>query len=304
LSGKYGVRGIPTLILLDAKTGEVINNDGRTGVMADPKGESFPWRPPALSDMLDCVYVDAQQNTYSWSDFAGKTVCLYFSAHWCGPCRMFTPSFAKFYRENAEKKDFEVIFVSSDNDEASFAEYLGEMPWKAIAFENAKGRENLGRHFEVQGIPNMVVLDSNLNVITNKGVMCLRADETGADFPWYPKPFEQLNGGTAMDLNEKPGLIVFAESNPSYIEELRAFSSALEEKNEKPAMKFFYVNMSDPIVDRVKQLMNAGVGVSMGVLDIPKQRFALYYGEEISQATIKEFYEGCLGGQVEFVTMG
>ena len=52
-------------------------------------------------------------------------VGIYFSAHWCPPCRMFTPELVKIYEQcKAEGKSFEVVFVSSDRDEASFAEYL------------------------------------------------------------------------------------------------------------------------------------------------------------------------------------
>ena len=65
---------------------------------------------------------------------AGKVVGIYFSAHWCPPCRGFTPELVKFYNANHEGKNFEIIFVSSDRDEKSFKEYYNDMPWLALAF--------------------------------------------------------------------------------------------------------------------------------------------------------------------------
>jgi nucleoredoxin len=42
---------------------------------------------------------------------------LYFSAHWCGPCKSFTPTFAKEYEKlKSDGKNVEVVFVSSDKD--------------------------------------------------------------------------------------------------------------------------------------------------------------------------------------------
>ena len=40
----YGVRGIPTLVLVDGATGVTINENARAAVNNDPEGESFPWR--------------------------------------------------------------------------------------------------------------------------------------------------------------------------------------------------------------------------------------------------------------------
>jgi len=67
-------------------------------------------------------------NLQCWCTPAG----LYFSAHWCPPCRAFTPELAKFYKKMTDK--LEIVFVSSDEDEAQWAEYFAEMPWLALPF--------------------------------------------------------------------------------------------------------------------------------------------------------------------------
>ena len=66
---------------------------------------------------------------------AGKVVGLYFSAHWCPPCRGFTPILAEFYNKHHAAKNFEIIFVSSDRDQSSFEGYYETMPWLTLNFK-------------------------------------------------------------------------------------------------------------------------------------------------------------------------
>ena len=64
-------------------------------------------------------------------------VALYFSAHWCPPCRAFTPTLARWYN-NFKKTDngskLDIVFVSSDRDQAGFDEYYQDMPWLALPY--------------------------------------------------------------------------------------------------------------------------------------------------------------------------
>jgi len=70
----------------------------------------------------------------------GKTVGLYFSAHWCPPCRGFTPELASAYTDHLQAKGLEVVFVSSDQDAEQFASYYADMPWVACRTRTANAR--------------------------------------------------------------------------------------------------------------------------------------------------------------------
>ena len=89
---------------------------------------------------------------------SAKLVGIYFSAHWCPPCRGFTPVLADFYNKvNKDGKVFEVVFVSCDRSEDQFKEYFKEMPWLAVPFgDNA--RKTLPSEFSVSGIPKLSIL--------------------------------------------------------------------------------------------------------------------------------------------------
>lgn len=67
-----------------------------------------------------------------------KYLFIYFSAHWCPPCRTFTPKLVDFYNKHYPAGDFELLFVSSDEDQRSMNKYMTEtqMPWLGLKLGN------------------------------------------------------------------------------------------------------------------------------------------------------------------------
>lgn len=118
----------------------------------------------------------------------GKVVGIYFSAHWCPPCRSFTPQLAQFYEyqkmmsmsRGEDDCSLEIVFASSDSDKSSFEEYFAEMPWLAIPFEDRFLKEELSKTYSVSGIPTLVFLAPDGSVLTTDGRSKVMEDESGA----------------------------------------------------------------------------------------------------------------------------
>ena len=94
---------------------------------------------------------------------------FYFSAHWCPPCRAFTPKLVEFYNaQEGKKKKFEIIFVSSDNDEKSMEDYIkgDAMPWPAIAYRSLDRVKEI-RKYSTEGIPRLVLVDREGKIISD-----------------------------------------------------------------------------------------------------------------------------------------
>jgi thiol-disulfide isomerase/thioredoxin len=99
---------------------------------------------------------------------ATKVYAVYFSAIWCPPCRGFTPELVKGYSEiKSVHPEFELIFVSSDEDEKSMKRYMTEygMPWTALRYGLTK-RGHIFSAYKATGIPNLVFIDGDGKVLS------------------------------------------------------------------------------------------------------------------------------------------
>jgi len=129
------------------------------------------------SPMWDAAFVSTLSNDLvtangvpaGASRLAGKDlVLIYFSAHWCPPCRTFTPELVQHYRDKGGHTKFEVIFVSRDHDEAAMLSYMqGEqMPWVATKF-GSRSVDALAKHYAGKGIPCLVLVDKTGKVLSH-----------------------------------------------------------------------------------------------------------------------------------------
>eukprot|EP00004_Rigifila_ramosa_P019573 TRINITY_DN49_c0_g1_i1.p2 TRINITY_DN49_c0_g1~~TRINITY_DN49_c0_g1_i1.p2 ORF type:complete len:428 (-),score=133.42 TRINITY_DN49_c0_g1_i1:57-1286(-) len=292
LSKKYKVSGIPTLVLVDAQ-GKTITTGGREVLSEDPTGAEFPWTPKSVFELLGDKLVGPGGAVVDKSALAGKTVGLYFSAHWCGPCRGFTPELVKTYKKiQAAGKPFEIVFVSSDRDEAAFKEYHGEMPWLALPFENRAAKASLSRMFDVEGIPTFVVLDAAGKTITTDARGAVSADPDGADFPWAPKPASDVEQGAGA-LNERTSVVVFlttldAGAKTRIQQALLAAGTAAAA--EEAGIGFHWA-AEGGITSQIRSLTKQQ-GNAMILLDIPDNgAFYVYEGDvaQLTQAEIEKF---------------
>ena len=126
--------------------------------------EPKDWLKESFGEKL----IDASGKEHDASELKGKIVGIYFSAHWCPPCRQFTPKLVAF-RDACAKDDFEVVFVSCDNDEKAMKNYMTEtnMKWLAVPF-NSQAAKKLMKVHNVSGIPYLVVLDKDGKIVSKK----------------------------------------------------------------------------------------------------------------------------------------
>ena len=97
-------------------------------------------------------------------------VLFYYSAHWCPPCRKFTPKLVEFYNTHKGGEAFEIVFVSADYSEKDMAKYMEdvEMPWLAVSYDDIEGTEI--ESYASGYIPYLVMFDKEGHMIEGKPV--------------------------------------------------------------------------------------------------------------------------------------
>jgi len=214
LAGKYGIRGIPALVIV-SPDGETITKNGRGDVSANPKGALASWTKsqtstptatpeagpreggvakgssekgegnlnPGLAELLPENLLDASGKEVSRDKLAGKMVGFYFSAHWCPPCRTFTPRLVDFRDDN--KEDFEIVFVSSDRSPQAQMGYMKETNMKWLTLRHRSDAANrLKAKYGIRGIPALVIVSPGGKFITKNGRGDVSGNPKGALASW------------------------------------------------------------------------------------------------------------------------
>ena len=128
--------------------------------------------PPFMQKLFPSTLIGGTSKTATptASLLSGKCVAIYFSAHWCGPCRQFTPKLLELYTQcKAANKRFEIVFCSADHSEEEFKQYHASMKWPAIGYEE-EHREGMMGMFKVSGIPRLCVLAASGRIINDNAI--------------------------------------------------------------------------------------------------------------------------------------
>ncbi|MCE5278204.1 MAG: thioredoxin-like domain-containing protein [Planctomycetaceae bacterium] len=137
---------------------------------ACPRVTAAPTATPAdaWAAMFPDGLVDAAGKKVSLDQLKGKVVGIYFSAHWCPPCRAFTPKLVEFRDKN--DANFEVVFVSADRTADAKTKYMTEaqMKWPSVPFAAKSAKALMSTH-QVRGIPMLVILSPGGKVISKNG---------------------------------------------------------------------------------------------------------------------------------------
>jgi len=99
-------------------------------------------------------------------------ILFYFAAHWCPPCRSFTPLLADIYAElTTEEEPLEVVFVSGDASPEELLAHTrdgGHGHWLCVQHGALLAAE-LKKRYSVRGLPTVIVTDRQGHLISKSG---------------------------------------------------------------------------------------------------------------------------------------
>lgn len=145
---------------------------------------SLPAEDSSVATIIPDKLEDAKGKKIESSALNGKYIGLYFSAGWCPPCRAFTPLLIDFRDQHTE--DFEVVFVSFDKSNTEKQRYIrkSEMPWPSIPGAGRRDGKKLSQKFQVEGLPTLIILDPDGELISLTGREDVTSDPGTALEKW------------------------------------------------------------------------------------------------------------------------
>jgi thiol-disulfide isomerase/thioredoxin len=158
LAGEFRMKNGKSVTI---KAGATKLKEAAAKAIADAKPQTTPSVFDAVLEGNLVRLVDGKLAKCEDATKPTKYYIFYYTASWCGPCQAFTPSLVKFYEDEKEGNDqFELVLISSDDDEKSMGKYATDkkMPWPQLELKSVpkfSGKFNHG----VKGIPSVVVCD-------------------------------------------------------------------------------------------------------------------------------------------------
>jgi len=121
-----------------------------------------------IQEILGDKYLIKEDGSHisGYQALSGKRkVLVYFSAHWCPPCRGFTPMLKHHYEDYLYENDIEIVFVSSDSTADNAKRYFDQMGGWLMTAHNSEESRALKQLCNVRGIPHLAMFGRDGNLI-------------------------------------------------------------------------------------------------------------------------------------------
>mmetsp|Transcript_18421 Transcript_18421/g.33367 ORF Transcript_18421/g.33367 Transcript_18421/m.33367 type:complete len:426 (-) Transcript_18421:192-1469(-) len=300
LATKFKAQGIPHLVVVESDSERsIITMEGTTEVQVDASGSKFPWRSPVMAELMPAqLLTQTPGQMVAYDSLKDKYLMLYFSAHWCPPCRGFTPILSKAYSDLMAAPDvgpskFELVFVSSDQDEKSFTEYFAEMTFCALPYADREAKNAISKRFGISGIPSLLILGpvdpstGDRPLINDSFNGSIESGNHVADFPFEPKPFGDL-ANIGEEINEQKCLMVFHESgdDDEQAEVMDAIKAAATSAEAGDEVKYFWALDDKGLIPRIRQALemtSISDDPTMVLVDLPDE--GSYYKSSVTDIT-------------------
>ncbi|KAG8520139.1 Nucleoredoxin [Galemys pyrenaicus] len=158
------------------------------------------------------------------------------------------------------------------------------------------------------GIPTLIVLDPQGEVITRQGRVEVLNDEDCREFPWHPKPVLELSDSNAVQLNEGPCLVLFVDSeDDGESEAAKQLIQPIAEKiiakykaKEEEAPLLFFVAGEDDMTDSLRDYTNLPEAAPLlTILDMSARAKYVMDVEEITPAVVEAFVNDFLAEKLK-----
>jgi len=196
-----------------------------------------------------------------------EVLAIYFGGEWCPHCVTFKPVVDAAYKALKVKAGvkFEIVYVSSDQDQGAFDHYFKQMTWYAVPYEARELKDALSAKFGIEGIPSVMMLKRNKAMRgafqlmpggrEGRGILSQPPQKVAEDFPWgSEKTLLSLEKDLA-ELEQSISIVLLCEHllprSPDFI--------ALEEVTQKVVDKFLASNqVQDGIWPKLKFIVAHG----------------------------------------------
>ncbi|OVA19297.1 Protein kinase domain [Macleaya cordata] len=222
LRDRYNVNRIPSLVpSLSPTDGEFFIEDA-VGLIEDYGIDAFPFTRERREELKAIDYARRHEGKLEQVllldhvvtrdgrkvqilELIGKTIGLYFGAHWCPPCQAFTRQLADAYNDIniQEIERFEIIFISTDKNQEEFDLNISTMPWLAIPYHENKTKQDLRRIFEIKTIPALVLLGPDGKILSTNGRASISSYGAKA-FPFTESRITEVEAAIAEEGNGLP----------------------------------------------------------------------------------------------------